>query len=88
MAFDANTILAVIGAVVGIVVATRTKKPGVAALLVGLGIWWTFAPVLNLVTGLLNISALEIWAWLTALVSFFGLGAAFWFVVRMLNELK
>ena len=88
MAVDAMSVLAIIGLVVGIIVGAKTRKPGVSALLISLTLWWAFDDALGVITNLLNISQVQIFPWIVALVANFGLGAAIWLALRSLNELK
>ena len=81
-------ILGIIGLIIGIIVASRTKKPGVSSLLISLGLYFSFGPALFVITEVLTISNIAIFGWINTLVVNFALGALITYVFRMLSELR
>src|SRR3989344_8581087 len=88
MAVGLMEVLAIIGLVVGIFVAARTKKISDMSFFAALGLWWTFGPALEVVTDILSLSSFEVFGWLAALVSAFGLGAAVIYAFRSFSAMK
>ena len=88
MAFGVIEILAIIGFIVGIIVAARKKKVEVMDLLVTWGIFAIFTPAWMVITDLFGITDLYVFGNIVdPLVTYFGLGAAILFIIKYLGKI-
>lgn len=82
MAFGVVEVLAIIGFIIGIIVAVRLKKVDVMELLTGWGIFVLFTPAWMVITELFGITSMAIFTYVDPLVKYFGLGIAIWVLIK------
>ncbi len=82
MAFGIETIIPLVGLIVGIIIGVRLKKVDVMDLLAGWGIFILFGPALGVLTVLVGLDTNMYIGYLVSLISFFGLGVAIWILIK------